>query len=432
LKILFLPLLSQWPIPPAHYFDYELHFESDQAGTYFYHSHVGFQGVSCSGPLIIEERTRPPYDYDGERTVYLSDFFNETDTEISEGLAANPFVWSGETNAVLINGIGVSNTLAQSDTSSCPLATIAVQPGKKYRFRFIGATALSFVSLAFEGHNLSVIEADGGYTKPVNTSFMQVGPGQRYSALLITKTCDELQGQRRFWIQTETRERPTLYRGYALLVYSDECDIQVPTTPPLTLPNTTLGWLDYELRPLAPNDFPSLDEVTRRVTLSMQMIVNGTIIWTENGLPWLWTFPSKPYLASLYQHDESGIPNYINAVANGGMDNRARAFPAKVGEVLEIVIQNTGATSGGLDVHSFHAHGAHVYDIGAGNGTYDAYANEERLQGTHPVKRDTTMLYSYETKTDPGADGGWRAWRLRITEPGVWMIHCHTLQVSEQ
>jgi len=322
----------------------------------------------------------------------------------------------------------VSNTVASNEASSCPLATIAVQPGKTYRFRFVGATALSFVSLAFEGHNLSVIEADGGYTKPIETSFMQVGPGQRYSALLKSKTCDELQCQRQYWIQTETRERPTLYRGYGLLAYSDECGVQIPAAPPLTLPNTSLGWLDYELEPLVPNDFPTLEEVTRRVTITVQQIINGSITWAENGLPWTTAFPRKPYLVDLYEHDESGLPNYAVAVANGGMDNRTRAFPAKLGEVLEIVIQNSGATNGGLDVHPFHAHGGHVYDIGAGNGTYDAGANEQRLRGTSPVKRDTTMLYRYEMTTTPGAHGGWRAWRLRVTEPGVWMIHCHTLQ----
>ena len=393
---------------------------------------MGFQAVSCSGPLIIVERTQPPYKYDAERMVYLSDIFNETDSQIVDGLTADPFLWSGETNGVLINGMGISNTVVGHDPSSCPLATIAVQPGKTYRFRFIGATAISFVSLAFEGHNLSVIEADGGYTKPFSTSFMQVGSGQRYSALLRTKTCDELQGQRRFWIQTETRERPSLYRGYALLAYSDECDVQVPTTPPLILPNTTRGWLDYELQPLAPNDFPSLNEVTRRVIVKVQQILNGNIIWAENGLPWTEAFPAKPYLVELYEGDEYALPNYAVAVANGGMDNRTRAFPAKLGEVLEIVIQNSGATNGGLDVHPFHVHGGHIYDLGSGNGTYDAEANEQRLRGTHPVKRDTTLVYRYGETTTPGADAGWRAWRLRVQEAGVWMIHCHTLQVSKQ
>jgi L-ascorbate oxidase len=365
--------------------------------------------------------------------VYLSDVFNLTDSQIFDGLTANPFIWSGETNGVLINGKGVANTVSNS---SCALATIAVQPGKTYRFRFIGATALSLVSLAFEGHNLSIIEADGGYTKPLHTSFMQIGPGQRFSALLTTKTCEELQDKRRYWIQLETRERPALYRGYGVLAYSDECGVQAPSTqapstPPLTLPNTSLGWLDYELQPLSPNLFPTLKEVTRRVTITVQQIVNGSITWTENGLSWTEAFPRMPYLVAMYEHDKNALPNYADAVANGGMDNRTRAFPAKLGEVLEIVIQNSGATNGGLDVHPFHAHGAHIWDIGSGNGSYDVQANEERLKSTNPVRRDTTMLYRYETTTTPGKDSGWRAWRLRVTEAGVWMIHCHTLQVSK-
>ena len=32
------PLASQWPIPPGHFFDYELHPTDDEAGSYFYHS----------------------------------------------------------------------------------------------------------------------------------------------------------------------------------------------------------------------------------------------------------------------------------------------------------------------------------------------------------------------------------------------------------
>jgi L-ascorbate oxidase len=124
-------------------------------------------------------------------------------------------------------------------------------------------------------------------------------------------------------------------------------------------------------------------------------------MWVQNGLPWTTAFRTRnPYLVDPYEHDdnESGVlPDYAVAVANGGMDDRVRAFPAKIGEVLEIVIQNTGAAAnGGLDVHPFHMHGAHIYDIGARNGTYDVDENERRLQGTQPVKRNTTMLYRYD------------------------------------
>ncbi|KAK9243600.1 hypothetical protein V1506DRAFT_516105 [Lipomyces tetrasporus] len=96
----------------------------------------------------------------------------------------------------------------------------------------------------------------------------------------------------------------------------------------------------------------------------------------------LWTpkVPGAPYLVSLYEDKLPIQAAYKSAIANGGMDNRTRTFPGKLGEVLEIIIQNSGATNGGLDTHPFHAHGAHYYDIGSGNGTYNVTANEERLK----------------------------------------------------
>jgi L-ascorbate oxidase len=106
-------------------------------------------------------------------------------------------------------------------------------------------------------------------------------------------------------------------------------------------------------------------------------------------------------------------------------------WPAKLGEVLEIVWLNTGSLvnkTGGLDFHPWHAHGGHYYDCGSGNGTYDPVENEKKLQGYNPVLRDTTNLYRYSPKTAAGANQGWRVWRLRVQYPGVWMMHCHILQ----
>jgi L-ascorbate oxidase len=31
-------------------------------------------------------------------------------------------------------------------------------------------------------------------------------------------------------------------------------------------------------------------------------------------------------------------------------------------------------------------------------------------------------------QTTAGINAGWRAWRLRVEDAGVWMIHCHILQ----
>ncbi|KAL4917426.1 Cupredoxin [Aspergillus aurantiobrunneus] len=425
------PAASQWPIPPGHFFDYEVLPEPDSAGTYFYHSHVGFQAVTAKGALVVESHDPPPYDYDEERTVVISDFFSETDEEVEAGLVSTNFTWSGETEAILVNGHGRAATNA---TGSCQLAAIAVEPEKTYRLRFIGATALSFVSLAIESHDVHIIEADGHYTEPLATSFLQVGSGQRYSVLLRAKSQQELQAadQRQFYIQITTLERPEVLTSFAVLDYSRSPDLTtVPSPPPLPVASAVQGWLDYELEPLhRDSDCPTLDEVTRRIIIDVHQNVSDRTIWLQNGYDWVETYPQTPYLVAVYQNKLNLDASYHRAVTRGnGFDNITRTFPARVGEVLEIVWQNRGTVAnGGVDAHPFHAHGRHFYDIGGGDGLYNAAANEQRLQGTHPIRRDTSMLYRYRRETTQLAPSGWRAWRIRVTNPGVWMYHCHVLQ----
>jgi L-ascorbate oxidase len=170
--------------------------------------------------------------------------------------------------------------------------------------------------------------------------------------------------------------------------------------------------------------------VTRRIKIDVHQNVSDHVIWLQNGYDWVQSFPQSPYLVDIYTGmlDTDGV--YRRAISQGhGFDNITRTFPAQIGEVLEIVWQNQGTFSnGGLDARPFHAHGRHFYDIGGGDGEYNATANEERLKSSGPVQRDTSMLYRYREKTTPLAPSGWRAWRVRVTEAGVWMFHCHVLQ----
>jgi len=154
------PLASQWPIPPLHFFDYEINIPLEMAGTYFYHSHVGFQAVSASGPLIITDRPgHEPYTYDDEKIFFVQDVFNKTNEVIEKGLVSTPLVWSGEAAGILVNGDGGGTNNGTVCNGS--IMSIEVEAGKTYRFRFVGATALSFVQIGIEGHNFTVIEADG-------------------------------------------------------------------------------------------------------------------------------------------------------------------------------------------------------------------------------------------------------------------------------
>ncbi|KAK6066680.1 L-ascorbate oxidase [Seiridium cupressi] len=172
------PLASQWPIPPGHFFDYELKSANGMAGTYIYHTHVGFSTSTASGALIVQDPDQPPFDYVDERIVYLQEYWNKTDSEVPNG-------W-------LINGKSISNYGAV-DTSSQALAVIDVEPGEVYRFRLIAATSLSLALFAFENHSaFNIIQADGSYTQPQPVELFQMGSGQRYDALFQAKTCEEL------------------------------------------------------------------------------------------------------------------------------------------------------------------------------------------------------------------------------------------------
>lgn len=297
--------------------------------------------------------------------VQFNDYFNKTDLNITIGLTSNPFIWSGETNAVLINGVGVSNT-ATAGKAGCSIPVIDVEPGKIYRLRFIGATSLSMVQLGIVGHdNFTIVAADGQYTKPHTEKFMQVSTGQRFDVIFQAKSQAEIGNQTDYLIQFETKDRPTVYYGYGVLRYSNARPTITagPAKPPLALSNATYDWLEYALEPLQANNFPSASEVTRRLTIHPRQVFGDTDIWRLNGVQWnestIQTTPAdRPYLVNVYETGPDAIPDYERALQNKGWDNVTYTWPFKVGEVVEVGIQNTGSlvqNNGGVDFHPFHA-----------------------------------------------------------------------------
>ncbi|KAB5585191.1 putative multi-copper oxidase [Coniochaeta sp. 2T2.1] len=451
------PLVTQWPIPPGHFFDYELHPELHEAGTHFYHAHVGFQSVSAVGALIVGEANPAddPYAQYEEKIVMLTELYNKTDQTILSGLVANPFTWSGEPNQIMVNGNAYAPPYVDV-TSTCGPEIFEVEPDKTYRFRVVAANALGLIVFEIENHrNMSIVAADAAYTQPYSVSRMQAGPGQRFDFLLKTMSKQELShlNKTKFWIQLEDRLRPSSPLSYALLRYKQPCSDKpqdVPAMPAVRPLNITTdiaqitSWAEYALQPLTPNDCPSASEVTRRIVITTQQIwssntSNTTARWQQAGSSqWSEGDPrtplsNVPYLVNIYKNGQAAVPSVQEAQKYGGWDPKTNTWPAAVGEVLEIVwvnLSNNKTGSGSFDAHPWHAHGGHYCDIGSGPGMYDPVANEQRLSGYSPVKRDTTYLYDYTLAGGfgAGAVNGWRAWRLRVEVAGVWMIHCHALQ----
>ncbi|MRT94986.1 multicopper oxidase domain-containing protein, partial [Ancylomarina sp. 16SWW S1-10-2] len=71
-----VPGLSFAGIKPGDTFEYQ--FDIKQSGTYWYHSHSGFQEqTGVYGAIIIDPKEPDPVTYDREHTVVLSDWTDE-------------------------------------------------------------------------------------------------------------------------------------------------------------------------------------------------------------------------------------------------------------------------------------------------------------------------------------------------------------------
>jgi hypothetical protein len=242
---------------------------------------------------------------------------------------------------------------------------------------------------------------------------MQVAPGQRFSFLLHTH---QNPTKEQYFIQLESREFGGLTRSFAVLNYGapatdESAPVYPPSNPPINLPPTDPYWLEYSLAPynnsahpvasLNAQDFPTAEEVTRRVNITSQLFVRGGgLQYRINGYTWNETLVHEPYLVSLYKDGGSNWPSMERALKNDGLDPITFAFPADIGEVIEVVIQGTGSEGGGTETHPWHAHGAHYWDLGSGAGVYDPEANEARWKSStgHPVKREyvlTRSLFHY-------------------------------------
>jgi FtsP/CotA-like multicopper oxidase with cupredoxin domain len=219
------PLVAQWPLGPGEYFDYELRPQVGDAGTYWYHSHVGFQASTAHGVIVVEEEGDPPYAYDDEFIMTIGEFYAKTDSQIESDLMSTPFKWPGSPQALIFNGRSGTNPSDRASDDSCKQSIVTVQPDTSYRIRFITMCALAFTMISIDGHsNLTIIEADGRYTRPAQTDHIQFGSGERFSAILATKTLQELEsdgnnGLYEIYYHTPSDGPRGLLAGTAILQY---------------------------------------------------------------------------------------------------------------------------------------------------------------------------------------------------------------------
>ncbi|KAG2159054.1 laccase [Suillus bovinus] len=383
--------VTQCPITPNHSFLYPFS-APNQAGTYWYHSHYSVQYCDgLRGPLVIYDPQDPlayMYDVDDASTVItLADWYHTVAPDLLDTIPV--------AQSMLINGHGRYAGGPQSE-----LAVINVMPGKRYRLRLVQMSCDSNVLFSIDGHNLTVVEADGQLTVPLVVDQLQIFAAQRYSVILVTD-----QPVDNYWVRSLPDTANATYDGgmnSAILRYQGAPEAD-PTTPTNPLQETNLHAL---INPGAPgiSEYGKAD-----INIALDVSVTGLQFFVNNVT---FQFPTVPVLLQIL----SGARDASQLLPPGSV------YVLEANKVIELTVAITGPGgplrlfhSSNILCHSYilyqhpiHLHG-HTFDVvqSAGSSTFN-YQN--------PVRRDVVSA---------GSAGQQMVIRWVTDNSGPWFLHCH-------
>ena len=204
-------------IPPGETFVYQ--FKLVQSGTYWYHSHSGFQEqTGLYGSIVVEPAESDPVAYDRDYVVMLSDWSDEDPNDIYSKLKKLSHYYNikERTHQDLmadINKKGFSATwsersmwnemrMSQRDLSDVTGYTYTylmngITPtdgwiglfskGEKVRLRFVNGSAMSFFDMRIPGLKMTVVASDGQNVEPVTVDEIRIGVAETYDVIVEPK-----------------------------------------------------------------------------------------------------------------------------------------------------------------------------------------------------------------------------------------------------
>jgi len=191
-------------------------FKLVQSGTYWYHSHSGFQEqTGLYGPIIVDPREPEPFTYDRDYVVMLSDWTDEDPNVVYAKLKklSHYYNFNERTHKDLMKDLkekGLARTWSerkmwmQMRMSQRDLADVTgytytylmngqtpadgwtglFRKGEKVRLRFINGSAMSFFDVRIPGLKMTVVAADGQYVQPVSVDEFRIGVAETYDVIV--------------------------------------------------------------------------------------------------------------------------------------------------------------------------------------------------------------------------------------------------------
>ncbi|MEX2465527.1 MAG: copper resistance system multicopper oxidase, partial [Gemmatimonadota bacterium] len=263
-----VPMVNFPGIRPGETFEYR--YPIAQHGTYWYHSHSGFQEqLGHYGALIIDPPDAERHAYDREYIVVLSDWTFEDPYRIMARLKKRPEYYNRQKRTVFDfirdageRGLGaaLSDRLMWGGMRMDPTDIADVtgttytylmnglppeqnwtglfQPGERVRLRFVNASAASFFDVRIPGLPMTVVQKDGLAVKPVETDEFRIAIAETYDVII------EPREDRAYALFAESMDRS----GYACgtLAPREGMQAEIPARRPRPLLTMADMGMDHE------------------------------------------------------------------------------------------------------------------------------------------------------------------------------------------
>ena len=230
-----VPGLSFDGIGPGETYVYR--FAVRQSGTYWYHSHSGFQEQKgLYGALVIDPAEPQPAAHDREHVILLTDWTDEAPARVLAKLKKRSDYYNYRQRTVgdffrdaRANGLGATlsdraawgamrmNPTDLADVTGAtytylmnglpPAAnwTGLVAPGERTLLRFVNGSAMTYFDVRIPGMKLTIVAADGQPVHPVTVDEFRIAVAETIDAIVTP------QGQDAFTIFAQAMDRT----GYA-------------------------------------------------------------------------------------------------------------------------------------------------------------------------------------------------------------------------
>jgi FtsP/CotA-like multicopper oxidase with cupredoxin domain len=367
-----VPGVTQSEVAPGSDFTYE--FAVPEAGTFWFHPHVGVQlDRGLYAPLIVED-PEDGSDYDTELVIVLDDWLDGTGTDPDAvlsnlkqngmtmgGMSSMPDMpgMSGMPQSELLGGdagdVTYPHMLANGRVPAAP-ATFAAKPGQRVRLRLINAGADTAFRVGVPGVPMRITHTDGfPAVAPRQADAVLLGMGERIDAVITVpdKGVPVLALAEGKDAHAQVLVHAANSRATAA---NDDAVVQLKKTTPLTVDDLTAA--------------PNVTLADRAPDVTHDLVLAGP------GAKYDWTINGKPY-------------------------DPADGLPIRTGQRVRLRFRNDSDM-----YHPMHLHG-HTFQVRGRNGL--------------GARKDTVLVLPRRTvEVDFDANN-----------PGQWLSHCHNAYHGE-